>query len=158
MHSNKDLVQREKKKKKKCVTVALSLCSFFLRFLCLAVRIQPNNWQWWWTKSSSSGYSYHHTSQIGNCKPWHSYYCSSRLETIIHRCSWDNFNEGIEGLCVHFLKCCVSCSSVHGILQARMLEWVAIPFSNSFPRAAVIDFTNCVAWNSRNLFSPNFEC
>ena len=35
-------------------------------------------------QSSSSGYSYHHTSQIGNYKPWHSYYCISRLKTIIH--------------------------------------------------------------------------
>ena len=29
--------------------------------------------------------------------------------------------------------CRPSCSSVHGILQARILEWVAIPFSRGLP-------------------------
>ena len=39
------------------------------------------------------------------------------------------------GLCDH-VDCSPSDSSIHGILQARMLEWVAIPFSrgSSLPR------------------------
>ena len=32
------------------------------------------------------------------------------------------------------MNCCPSGSSVHGILQARMLEWVAIPFSRGSSR------------------------
>ena len=31
------------------------------------------------------------------------------------------------------MVCILPGSSVHGILQARMLEWVAIPFSNAHP-------------------------
>ena len=30
------------------------------------------------------------------------------------------------------VDCILPSSSVHGILQARMLEWVAIPFSRGF--------------------------
>ena len=31
------------------------------------------------------------------------------------------------------MECSPPCSSVHGILQARILEWVAIPFSRDLP-------------------------
>ena len=31
------------------------------------------------------------------------------------------------------MDCNLPGSSVHGILQARMLEWVAVPFSRIFP-------------------------
>ena len=57
------------------------------------------------------------------------------------------------------VTCNLPCSSVHGILQARILEWVAIPFSrgSSWPR----DWTwvSCIAgrfftiWGSRE--APN---
>ena len=30
------------------------------------------------------------------------------------------------------MDCSLSGSSVHGILQARILEWVAVPFSRGF--------------------------
>ena len=38
------------------------------------------------------------------------------------------------------LDCSPQCSSVHGILQARILEWVAIPFSKGFsqPRSPAL--------------------
>ena len=31
------------------------------------------------------------------------------------------------------MDCSLSCSSVPGIVQARILEWVAIPFSGDLP-------------------------
>ena len=35
------------------------------------------------------------------------------------------------------MDCSPPGSSVHGILQARMLEWVAIPFSRDLPNAGI---------------------
>ena len=35
------------------------------------------------------------------------------------------------------MDCSLSCSSVHGILQSRILEWVAIPFSRGFPNPGI---------------------
>ena len=32
------------------------------------------------------------------------------------------------------MDCSLPCSSVHGIFQARVLEWVAIAFSKKAPR------------------------
>ena len=45
-------------------------------------------------------------------------------------------------VCVCDLLSCVQlfalpCSSVHGILQARILEWVAIPFSRGLPNPGI---------------------
>ena len=47
------------------------------------------------------------------------------------------------------MDCCHSESSVHGILQARILEWVAIPFSwgSSLPRDQTRD--SYVSWTGR---------
>ena len=36
-------------------------------------------------------------------------------------------------LCIP-IDCSLPGSSVHGILQARILEWVAMPFSRGYPR------------------------
>ena len=35
------------------------------------------------------------------------------------------------------MHCSMPGSSVHGILQARILEWVAIPFSRDLPNPAI---------------------
>ena len=35
------------------------------------------------------------------------------------------------------MDCSLSCSSVHGIVQARILEWVAIPFSGDLPELGI---------------------
>ena len=35
------------------------------------------------------------------------------------------------------MDCRPSCSSVHGILQARIPEWVAIPFSRGLPNGEI---------------------
>ena len=45
----------------------------------------------------------------------------------------------------HLMDCSPSGSSVHGILQARILEWVAIPFSrgSSWPRDQ--SWVSCIA-------------
>ena len=36
-------------------------------------------------------------------------------------------------------------SSVHGILQARILEWVAIPFSKGFSQPRNQSWVSCIA-------------
>ena len=41
--------------------------------------------------------------------------------------------------------CSLPGSSVHGILQARILEWVAIPFSRGFSRARDQTRISCIA-------------
>ena len=48
---------------------------------------------------------------------------------------WVLFAQSCLALC-DFMNCSLPGSSVHGILQARILEWIAIPFSrgSSWPR------------------------
>ena len=35
------------------------------------------------------------------------------------------------------MDCCLPGSSVHGILQARILDWVAVPFSRGSPNPGI---------------------
>ena len=51
------------------------------------------------------------------------------------------------------MDCSLRGSSVHGILQARILEWVAIPFSGDLPLpgiepASLMFFTTCATWEA----------
>ena len=45
------------------------------------------------------------------------------------------------------MDCSLPGSSVHGILQARILEWVAVPFSrgSSQPRSLTLQILNCLS-------------
>ena len=43
-------------------------------------------------------------------------------------------------------------SSIHGIFQARVLEWGAIAFSN-FPSMSILSLTHCILLYKLNLFS-----
>ena len=43
------------------------------------------------------------------------------------------------------MVCSLPCSSVHGILQARILEWVAIPFSRGSSRPRNRTLVSCIA-------------
>ena len=43
------------------------------------------------------------------------------------------------------MDCCLPGSSVHGILQARILEWVAIPFSRGSSRPKDWSWVSCIA-------------
>ena len=60
------------------------------------------------------------------------------VRIIIH--SWSVSNYVCPTLC-NPMDCSLPCSSVHGILQARILEWVAFPISrgSSWPR----DLSHC---------------
>ena len=49
------------------------------------------------------------------------------------------------------LDCSLPGSSVHGILQARLLEWVAIPFSNNLPNLGNLDLPLCRQFLQRQL-------
>ena len=47
------------------------------------------------------------------------------------------------------MNCCLSDSSVHGIVQAKLLEWVATPFSRGFswPRDwTCVSYVSCTAF------------
>ena len=51
------------------------------------------------------------------------------------------------------MDCSLPGSSVHGILQARILEWVVIPFSGDLPLpgiepASLMFFTTCTTWEA----------
>ena len=50
----------------------------------------------------------------------------------VHACMFSRFS--CVRLFTYPVDCCLPGSSVHGILQARRLEWVAIPFSRGFSR------------------------
>ena len=43
------------------------------------------------------------------------------------------------------VDCSLSGSSVHGILQARVLEWVAVPFSKGFSQPRDRTWLSCIA-------------
>ena len=65
----------------------------------------------------------------------HTHRCSAQLEQF-----WDT-SKGSEVLVAqlcptlcHPMNCSLPGSSIHGILQARILEWVAIPFSRGSSR------------------------
>ena len=42
------------------------------------------------------------------------------------------------------MDCSLPGSAVHGIFQARVLEWVAIAFSNMLSNSSIINFTKCL--------------
>ena len=46
------------------------------------------------------------------------------------------------------MDCSLSGSSVHGILQARILEWVATPFSKGFSQPRGQTWISCIAGRS----------
>ena len=48
------------------------------------------------------------------------------------------------------MDCSLPGSSVHGILQARILEWVAISFSRCIPLSLAFEF--CKTWEAENVF------
>ena len=64
----------------------------------------------------------------------------------------------------HPMDCGLPSSSVHGILQARMLEWVAISFSRGFSQPRDRTWVSCTAgrcftiWATREaLWSHNYS-
>ena len=47
--------------------------------------------------------------------------------------------------------------SVHGILQARILEWVAIPFSRRFSQSRDWTWVSCIAGGFFTIWATNFS-
>ena len=45
----------------------------------------------------------------------------------------------------NLMDCSPPCSSVHGILQARILEWVPIPFSRGSSQLRDLAWVSCIA-------------
>ena len=54
------------------------------------------------------------------------------------------------------MKCSLPCSSIHGIFQAKVLEWVAISFSrgSSWPKDQTLDLPRC----RQTLYSLSQKC
>ena len=83
----------------------------------------------------------------------------------VHKCEWKSESEVAQScptLCDH-MDCSLSGSSVHGVFQARVLEWIAISFSrwSSWPR----NWTrvSCIAgrcftvWATRETHETSFK-
>ena len=62
------------------------------------------------------------------------------------------------------MDCSLPGSSVHGILQARILEWVAISFSRGSSRPKNQTWVSCIAgryftnWTTREALKYNISC
>ena len=54
------------------------------------------------------------------------------------------------------MDCSPPGSSVHGIFQARILEWVAIPFSREFPLPMDWTWISCIALGSFTIWATFF--
>ena len=79
--------------------------------------------------------------------------------------TWNIVNQLLESVCVlmdqlcltlwDLMDCSLPGSSVHGILQARKLEWVAIPFSrgSSWPRDWIL--FSCIASKFFTIWATN---
>ena len=62
---------------------------------------------------------------VGMCIIYYVYVCMHAKSFQLCPTLWDPMDCSLPG------------SSVHGILQARILEWVAIPFSRGFPNPGI---------------------
>ena len=104
------------------------------------------------------GLSFHYLNLRGFiCRKWH---------LLLRRMSVRSWGAGMVSYfsCVWLcdpMDCNLPGSSVHGILQARLLEWVAIPFSreSSWPRDwTCVSYVSCidgwVLYHWRHLGSP----
>ena len=58
---------------------------------------------------------------------------------------WWCFNHSVVSDCCDAMDCSPPGSSVHGILQARILEWVAIPFSRGSLQPRDRTHVSCIA-------------
>ena len=65
-------------------------------------------------------------------------------EHLRKRCVKVKVTQSCPTLC-HTMDCSLPGSTVHGILQARILEWVAVPFSRGSPQAMDQIQVSCVA-------------
>ena len=119
--------------------------------LCLPFTPACDTWSTLHTLSSSPTQAGHPTTQFSSDTDW-SWHRPHRLKAQPHemalpcRCQWQvmpprlpttsNQRKGSESevsqscltLC-NYMDCSLWCTSVHGIFQARVLEWVAISFS-----------------------------
>jgi len=57
------------------------------------------------------------------------------------------------------MDCSPPGSSVHGILQARTLDWVAISFSKLYPMTAVMvrNVSLCDLWSPQGIIKVNWQ-
>ena len=73
---------------------------------------------------------------------WYIYMYIS-IHLLLHACMCTQSLQSCQTLC-NTIDCSPPGFSVHGILQARILEWITIPFSrgSSWPRAGTLAFCN----------------
>ena len=71
------------------------------------------------------------------------------LEEYCMVCEWS-----VAQLCPSLwghLDCSLPSSSIHGILQARILEWIAICYSRGSSRPRVQTHVSCISWIGRRI-------
>ena len=74
------------------------------------------------------------------------------LAPLLLKCQWWWFRPQVMSDSCDPMNCSLSGSSVHGILQARILEWVAISFSKTsvmLPRSTVVTTPQIPAYISK---------
>ena len=72
-------------------------------------------------------------------------------------CKWSEVKVLVTQLCPTLcdpMDCSLPGSSVHGILQVRILEWVAIPFSRGSSRPRDQTWVSCIAGRFFTIWAP----
>ena len=65
------------------------------------------------------------------------YFTASYFWTTVKRKKSESVSHSIMSKSCHPMNCNPRGSSVHGVYQARILEWVAIPFSGDLPNTGI---------------------
>ena len=81
-------------------------------------------------------------------------FCIRLSRSIVHACVLSRFSHDWL-LTTLQPDCSPPGSSAHGILQARMLEWVAMPFSRESSRPRYQTFVSCIAGRFCTIWATN---
>ena len=81
----------------------------------------------------------------------------SNSENFMAAWKWKCYSLSQVWLC-NRMDCGLPVSSAHGILQARRVEWAAIPFSRGSSQPRVWTWVSCIAADSLLFEPPDLDC
>ena len=82
----------------------------------------------------------------------------TELQNIMYVIAWWKWKSEVAQSCPTIcdpMDCSPPGSSLHGILQARVLEWVAISFTSGSSRPRDRTRVSCIAGRRLNLWAPD---